>query len=42
MANKENIVAIYVRLSNEDGLDNMSVSIENQINICETLVTANT
>ena len=41
MANKENIVAIYVRLSNEDGLDNMSVSIENQINICETYINEN-
>ena len=35
MVNKENLVAIYCRLSREDGIDNMSVSIENQINICK-------
>ena len=41
MVNKENLTAIYCRLSSEDGLDNISVSIENQINICKQFLNDN-
>lgn len=41
MASKENLVAIYCRLSSEDGMDNMSVSIENQMNICKQYINEN-
>ncbi len=41
MAIKENLVAIYCRLSSEDGMDNVSISIENQMDICKKYVNDN-
>lgn len=38
---KDTLTAIYCRLSSEDGLDNISVSIENQINICKQFLNEN-
>ena len=41
MKTKDTLTAIYCRLSSEDGLDNISVSIENQINICKQFLNEN-
>ncbi|MGM9969284.1 MAG: recombinase family protein [Anaeroplasma sp.] len=41
MTSKESLVAIYCRLSSDDGMDSMSVSIENQMNICNQYLNDN-